>query len=363
MSDPIKRTGCRSPFTRAALDSAKARVGISTAWRAYGLPGEPGRVCCSPFRDDRHPSFSISADDRLWHDFATGDGGDVVDFIRIATGCTDREAIRRVLELAGGTLTSPVTLAPRAVAADKPRPAFDGLANLDVQPPTLREVIALAELRAWPLFAGLELAAHRGLLRMADVPHREETDRAWILTDADRKSAQARRLDGEPFARADGSTFKSKTLRADAEHPPGLADVLNANRPVVLIAEGEPDALAALTFAWLADCAARVGVLCLTGASKSIPPAVLKKLRGRRCRVLRQSDKPGKNGVKPSHRAALAWAETLAAAGVAVDMADLDALACANGQPAKDTADLLCRPAELETLEPIAAALLDGLNP
>ena len=69
---------------RQELDAAKARVGISAAWQILGLPGEPHRSCCSPFREDRHPSFSVT-DDRLWHDHSTGEGGDVVSFIMRAT--------------------------------------------------------------------------------------------------------------------------------------------------------------------------------------------------------------------------------------------------------------------------------------
>ncbi len=343
----------RYPLDRSALDAAKDRVGISAAWHALGLPGEPRRHCCSPFRDDRHPSFSISACGRLWKDFATNEGGDVVSFVKRASACTDAEAIRRVLELAGGSLASPITLAPRAAATI--RPPYDGLRGLELKPPTLGEVIALAELRNWPTFAGLEIARLRGLLCTADVTHRGETHRAWVLTDADRKSAQARRLDGEPWAGDEGHTFKSKTLRADAEHPPGLADVVAENRPAVLLCEGEPDTLAALTFAWFAGVAARVGVIGLTGASKDLPPAVLEKLRGRRCRIVRQTDAAG-------HAAALRWAESLAAAGIACDLANLNGLARADGQPAKDAADLLRRPFDLENLEPIAAALLDGLT-
>ena len=356
MNTFIKRPARRLPYNRNALDDAKRRVGISTAWRAFCLPGEPRRVCCSPLREDRHPSFSISADDALWYDFATGEGGDVVDFIRAAAGCTNRDAIRRVHELAGGSLASSVTLAPRAAASAKPRLRYDGLANLEVHPPTRREIFALADLRAWSIYDGLEIAARLGVLLMADVPWRGETHRAWLLTDADRKCVQARRLDGAKWTRADGHEFKSNSLRTDANHPPGLADIVAADRRIVLIAEGEPDALAALTFAWLVGIADCVGIVALTGASKDLPLEVCMKLRGRRCRVIRQTDAAG-------HAAALRWAETLAAAGVTVDLADLDGLMRADGQPAKDAAELLCRPAELETLEPLAGALLAGLNP
>ena len=338
--------------SREQLDAAKARVSIPDAWRALVLPGEPLRNCCSPFREDRHPSFSIFADGRGWHDFATGEKGDVVSFVKCATACTDAEAIRRVLELAGG-ITSPVALAPRHGPA-KPVPApYDGLAGLDLQPPTLREVLALAELRDWPTFAGLELAAHRGLLRFSDVKHRGDTHRTWIFTDADRKSAQARRLDGEPWA-GETHTFKSKTLRTDPDAPPGLADVVAHNHPAVLICEGEPDTLAALLLAWADGIVGKVGVICLTGASKPLPPAVLEKLRGRRCRVIRQTDPAG-------HKAALAWAESLHAAGIVVDLANLDGRTRADGQPAKDLADLCRRPVNLENLEQLAADVFGNL--
>lgn len=341
------------PKSREQLDAAKARVSVADAWRALGLPGEPRPTCCSPFREDRHPSFSISADGRLWHDFAEGEGGDVVSFVKCATACTAAEAIRRVLELAGG-IAPPVPLAPRQGPA-KPAPVpYDGLAGLDLQPPALGEVLALAELRHWPIFAGLELAARRGLLRFADVKHWGETHRAWIVTDDARHSAQARRLDGEPWPGV-GYTYKSKTLRADADHPPGLADVVACDRRAVLICEGEADALAALLLAWAGDIAGKVGVVCLTGANKPLPSAVLAKLTGRRCRILRQTDLAG-------HKAALAWAESIHAAGIAVDLANLDGRTCADGQPAKDVADLCRRPANLENLEQLAADVFGNLS-
>ena len=339
------RRPSRPPFDRSALDEAKRLVPISTAWHALNLPGEPARLCRSPFREEHRPSFSITPDGLLWHDFADGTGGDVVSFVKRATGCDAAEALRRVKELAGGNV-SPVALAPRQAPATPAR-KFDGLAGLDLQPPTLAEIVALADCRAWPTFAGLEIAARRGLLRVANVKHRGESHRAWLLTDDARKSAQARRLDGNEW-QGDGFTFKSKSLRTDPDNPPGLADVVKANRPGVLICEGEPDTLAALTFAWLAGCADNVGVVVLTGASKGLPPAVLEKLRGRRVRILSQTDTAG-------HRCAFSWLESLTAAEISADVLPLDGLTTADGQPAKDLADLCRRPADLETLSPLAA--------
>jgi hypothetical protein len=349
---PIVTKQPRGARSREQLDAAKARVSITEAWRSLGLTGEPRRHCCSPFREDRHPSFSISACGRLWHDFATDEGGDVVSFVKRATACSDADAIRRVIEFAGGNYL-PVAIAPRQDSSKPVAVPYDGLAALDLHLPTLAEIHALQDLRSWPSTAGLELAARRGFLRFADVKHWGDMHRAWILTDHARKSAQARRIDGEQWP-SDGHTYKSKTLRSDPNAPSGLADVVSCDRRAVLICEGEPDTLAALLLAWAGDIDDKVGVVCLTGASKPLPPAVLDNLRGRRCRVLRQTDPAG-------HKAALAWAESIHASGIAVDLANLDGRNRADGQPAKDVADLCRRPADLENLEQLAADVFGNL--
>jgi DNA primase len=63
---------------------AKASIPISALWRQLGLPGTPGPRCNSPFRTDTKPSMSISADDTLWFDHGTGEGGDAVTFLEKA---------------------------------------------------------------------------------------------------------------------------------------------------------------------------------------------------------------------------------------------------------------------------------------
>ena len=351
----------RPPLDRSRLDEAKRRVPLSTAARALGL-GElkPRGVQRSPFREDRHPSFSVTGD-ALWRDHATGEGGDVVSFIVRASGCEDGEAIKRLLALAGldeGLDLAPLRLAPRPPAPPPP-PKRDALRGLDLRFPSVGELARIQHTRRWPVFAGLEIAARRGLLHVADIRHRGEVVASWVLTDAARRTGWARRMDGEEW-QFRNNRAKANSLRSDPDAPPGLADVTTANRPAALIIEGEVDTLAALTFAWLAGTAERVGVVCVNGASRGIPPAVRAALTGRRVRILRQSDKPRPDGSRPSHSAAAAWLKSLHAAGIAADVASLDGLTRPDGTPAKDTADLLDG-ADLETLSPLAAALCAGL--
>lgn len=338
---------------RSDLDEIKSRVTIPEAWRLLGLPGEPRRSCRSPFRQDKSPSFSIFADDRRFKDFATGEGGDVIDFVQAATGCTPRDAICRVRDWAGGAISAPPPTARKRPAMASAAP-FDRLTGLTLEEPSFQDVVRIAQVRDWPLFAGIEIARLRGLLVTATVPHLGESHRAWLLTDQARKSAQARRLDGETWSRADGDGFKSKSLRSDAEAPIGLADVIDQDRRLVLLAEGEPDALAALLIAWASPVPMeKIGVLCIPGAGRPIRRAAAERLLGRHVRILRHADEAGL-------RAAVNWSEDLESFGVLVDSVDLRALSRPDGAATKDFADLIRRPLELEELESLAAQITEG---
>src|SRR5262249_22155611 len=81
---------------------AKERLRIPALWRHFGFCGEPKTSCRCPWREDRKPSFSVSPDGLLWNDFATGEGGDVVDFFQRASGLSKKDACRKFVALAGG---------------------------------------------------------------------------------------------------------------------------------------------------------------------------------------------------------------------------------------------------------------------
>jgi hypothetical protein len=357
LSAPSQARTARAPLNRDRLDEAKRRVPLSVAARNLGLSEllRPNGVQRSPLREDRAPSFSVT-DDTLWHDLANGTGGDVVSLVEVATGCDRGSAIRRVIEWAGladGAPLPPVRLvAPQPASRREPR---DRLRGLDLREATVGELATIQNQRGWSAFDGLEIASRRGLLRIANVPHGSEVVPSWILTDSARKTAWARRLDGKPWQFAHAES-KANALRSDPDHPPGLADVISADRRAVVVAEGEPDALAALTLAWASGAADRVGLICLTGAARPLSATVCGALVGRRVRILRQFDPPGPDGKRTSHAAAAAWTRSLTEAGVAADCLSLD------GLPVKDLADLI-RDVDPEELQPIAAAMLRGLLP
>lgn len=49
---------------------------------------------CSPFRQERTPSFKVNTDRNQWYDFGTGEHGDIIDLVCALHRCTISEAIR-----------------------------------------------------------------------------------------------------------------------------------------------------------------------------------------------------------------------------------------------------------------------------
>jgi|TARA_R110002153_G_scaffold58306_1_gene159930 hypothetical protein len=299
-------------LTDSPLARAKDRLRIHELWDRLGLAGEPSKSCCSPFRPDASPSFSVSEDGTLWNDFAEGAGGDAVDFLARAAATDKAEAARRFIAMAG-TATAPKL--QRKAAEKRPLPKLEEW--------TLVDATTLARLRRWPLWAGCEIAAARGLL---GVVHNRDGEgppvRCWAVTDDAREVMQLRRIDGKPFSyRWDEAAkkwnecapFKAKTLcagKTGAAWPVGAAN-LTEGRDVILC-EGGPDFLACFGIALLASKSEALDVVGLLGAGNKIAAEALPKFAAKRVRIFQQADKAGEV-------AAALWGAQLESVGAVVD--------------------------------------------
>ena len=59
----------------------------------------------SPFRQERTPSFFVSPDKQIWHDFGSNEGGDVISFVMRQEGLSFPEALEMLAARAGVKLT------------------------------------------------------------------------------------------------------------------------------------------------------------------------------------------------------------------------------------------------------------------
>lgn len=304
------------------IEEAKQRLTIPMLWARLDLPGDCRKnPCKSPFREDKHASFSVFNDGRAFNDLGGFGGGDAVDFLRLATGLSPEAAFTKFLEMAGGGVA--IAALPKREHTPKetqPRqkpvfPAFEHGTEADLH--------ALADLRNVS-FAACWLARSVGLLHFGTWKDKP----AWIVTDKARLNAQARRMDGELW---EGIGKKAQTLPGSwASWPLGIGT--GANYPAFLLCEGGPDMLAALHFIHEADGEALCFPLAMLGASQRIHPDALPLLSGKRVRIFPHTDEAGR-------AAADRWAAQLETVGATVDCADFAGLRKADGSPIEDLND------------------------
>ena len=328
------------------IPALKERLLIPEVWQKLGLEGQPGASCRSPFREDKNPSFSISKDGRRWKDYGTGAGGDVIDFIAMARQISTGEALKVFLELAG----VPVAVKSRSpqAAASSPGATFKEKATALLPPPPEEHPDGLPV----PLQSG----RHEDRLLVAETRHLTpeavslglalrtltfaivQGYRCWVLTDAESRLAEARRVDGMPFPQCGAlGRRKAHTLRGSRKSWPLGAAVLRRvpDFRTLLLVEGGPDYLAALHFAhelerWDVLPVAMLG----RGTGAKIDPVALELMRGRRVRIYPHADADG-GGVQ----SARVWAKQLHKVGCAVDIYELTGLHRTDGRPIKDLND------------------------
>lgn len=309
------------------IEQAKDRLTIRDLWAKFNLPGTPSKSCRCPWREDRKPSFSVSEDGRLFNDFATGEGGDAVDFLALVARLDTVSACRMFLEFAGAVTLSIPT--PRTVKLPKPKPSFPLL-----EIGTGQDIAALSQLRRIRP-AGLQWASERGLLRFWTSERYHV--RTWVVIDAECVNAQARRLDGTGWEHLDKA--KAWTLHGSwASWPLGIREAQPF--PAIALVEGAPDLLAAHYLALREQAShpakrdAKCAPVAMLGAGLRIHESALALFRGKRVRIFAHDDDPGRN-------AARVWAEQLASVGVNADAFEFAGLVRADGQPAKDLNDCL----------------------
>jgi hypothetical protein len=244
----------------------------------------------------------------------------------MALGISNGDASRKLIELAGVIPQTPHFQREEKHGsgdeiAEKARqreswPTFDA--------PTGTEIKAIAELRGLSI-EGVSLAAEAGLLWCANC----DEGRAWIVTDSRRINAQARRLDGQPWAHIGGN--KAWTLPGStAKWPIGLRET--SSFPAIALVEGAPDLLAAFHLAWCAGVENLVAPVAMLGASLSIPDDALPYFAGKRVRIFPDNDEEGQD-------AEARWSAPLLAAGADVDGFSFAGLLRADGGPVKDLND------------------------
>jgi len=285
---------------------AREKLKIADAWQMLGFDGEPKASCRSPFREDRHPSFSIHHDGTAWTDHATGEGGDVIEFIRLGIGGDHRE-VRDWLRARIGTAKrhgQPTNALQPSKAIEWPSQLVEGVgATWD----------GFARLRGYTYPATWALV-QSGILRFCTI----DGVKCFVVTDESRRAAEIRKLDGKHF-----SGSKTYPLRGvDKSWLPGMELLRQTSaETAVLITEGATDLLAAVDIytryrrnhggklSW--QPVALLGAKC-----RNLHSEAARLIRGRHVRIVPDAD-PAGDGMAEH------WTTLLRRIGCPVDVVTL----------------------------------------
>ncbi len=84
-------------------EEVKNRVAIEEVISEYVqlTPVGQNYGCLSPFRQERTPSFIVSPSKKIWHDFGSGEGGDVFEFVARMENISRFEALKKLAQRVG----------------------------------------------------------------------------------------------------------------------------------------------------------------------------------------------------------------------------------------------------------------------
>jgi hypothetical protein len=217
--------------------------------------------------------------------------------------------------------------------------------------PEAHVVNLIADRRGIPA-AGLELAVHRGILRVCyhDDPGTLETLPSWIVTDDSRLAAQARPFTRNRWCNPGGP--KALSLAGSIGGWPIGAAAIQPEHRSILFCEGAPDLLAAHTYIWAEGREHDAAAVAMLGASSPIADEALELFRGRKVRFVVHDDTAGTNGLNQ-------WGRQLRGIAASRDSICFNGLHRADGAPVKDLNDSLL--VDADTFE--TARILWGLLP
>jgi hypothetical protein len=269
----------------------------------------------------------------LWHDRATGEGGDLVKLICLKERVTWPQAVRQIeqtlgvnLRLSDGVSEGVSNYSHSSSSRSVGKGETKALSIKGLLPCSENDLWQLSRLRGIPI-EGLRLAAERKLLWW--YWYEPEGCACWLVTDDARRHAIIRRLDGGPFK----GDKKSLCLKGtQANWPIGITQATGL--PAIALCEGAPDFLAAFSLSYGSAVESLVAPVCMTGASCRIHDDALPPFRGKRVRIFGHADEPGQAAIAR-------WAEQLRTVEAEVDGFFFAGSLKADGSPVKDLNDFI----------------------
>jgi DNA primase len=122
-SDPEEAILLYNMYMNEAKEEVRARLAIEDVIGEYVQLKRAGRYWrgLSPFTNEKTPSFFVTPERDIWHDFSSGKGGDIFTFIMEVEGLDFRSALEHLARKAGIDLSLYDNRTPRQLTSRKNR--------------------------------------------------------------------------------------------------------------------------------------------------------------------------------------------------------------------------------------------------
>ena len=106
-----------------AKEEIRARLNIEDVIGEYVQLKRAGRHFkgLSPFSGEKSPSFFVTPDKHIWHDFSSNKGGDIFSFVMEVEGMDFRQALEHLARKAGVDLSEYQSKGSQEIARKKKR--------------------------------------------------------------------------------------------------------------------------------------------------------------------------------------------------------------------------------------------------
>ena len=288
-----------------------------------------GKLYCSPFRKDEHPSFSIFGNGKLFKDLATGETGNVISFTAKLKGISNKEAYKLLLsEFDNGSFKA-VSSGRHSLDRNEEKKPRKGDINA---PKKLLWDDALAEIVAKRYSVSVESLKHAFDAGCFGFGNSNKTGNVWIVSDNRKLSYQIRRMDGNNW-KFSGKEAKAWTLKnSDCSYPIGLENA--KDKQAICICEGSTDFLSCFHILKTLNMLGTHAPVAMLGANHKIGIPYLREFAGKVAMIFADADEAG-------HKAGMAWANQLKDIAAVAMICMLPDYALKSGKKIKDLNDYL----------------------
>lgn len=280
----------------------KDRYTISDIWNILKLPFSPGKSCYSPFRDETRPSFSVYDNGYKFKDHGTGEGGDVIEFIKLAFN-GNKDLIKQFIN---NELSSPsdyMLMAPKCLVESISEPKVMQIPGTHLTP-------SESILEQFSISRNISIDLSEKLVIDGNIEFRLiGNEICYLVTDSKRINGEIRKLDKSLFF----SGTKAYPMKGIDKS--WLLGGDNIQHDFILLCEGATDFISAK--ALIHENNLPISPLALLGAAcRNLNDELIDSIKGKHVRIAGDGDRAGLKMINN-------WTQILNQLDCTVDSMDL----------------------------------------